>query len=438
MVDRVVNDAHEKYAQDGYNVGCVQFRLIKSNQYRDPSTLNWAWPLDSNISEYPLENEIVHIISSLNRFYYTRKVNAAIRVTSQPLFGLNEELSPIETDAKRNAQLQNSVANPRVDSPTQAGRLGRVFKEPTPRVYRLRHDEGDVVYEGRSGHSIRFGAAWTRTSQFRSSVKDQSPNILIRVGQSPTVVPSVANEFGIVTEDINNDQSSIYMVTDQIVPIELATKPYAIHGASVPDYPSIFGGNQIVVNTDRLIFNAKKDRFFLSAFAGIHATAIGNITLDTDSDHISWTTRDRNDRVGGSWRTTINGDDNKTAGRDIIQIAGRNQFIHSKNLLSLTSGIINLGSATDIDEPIVLGMQLRDMLEKLIKLFTDPKVPLILITSPPGQPSKMNPALVLQLTKLMTEYLKTPTNKSSKILSLDNFVNRSNQESAGVRSLEIG
>jgi len=377
VIDRVVNDKHPQYdGVDGYNVGCVQFRLIKSNQYRDQSTLNWAWPLDSNISEYPLENEIVHIISSLNRFYYTRKVNAAIRVTSQPLFGLEQELSPVEGSAEKVSTFQKSIANPTTLGGTggggagkaQNGVLGRIFKEPNPRVYRLRHDEGDVVYEGRSGHSIRFGASWLpgKDTQFIAKNKDQMPNIMIRVGQDPEAVPNIFNEFGLVTEDINKDFSSIYMVTDQFVGLKYSTLDKPWHTKSIDDFPKKLEGNQIVINTDRFVVNTKTDKIMGHSHLGVHWTTNRDYTTDIGRDKRSWVNRDEFSDVQRDLFTYVGRNHRQRVFNNSTVNIGNVYELSAVTRISLTAPQVFLGMQSDRSQPVPLGQLLAAFLTRFI------------------------------------------------------------------------
>lgn len=231
VVDVVVNDAHPEYAKDGYNVGAIQFRFIHSNQYREQGTLNWALPIDANLTEYPLLHEIVIVTKALNRFYYTKKLNTSSRVTAQPLFGLNEELSPPDNSTKKVEKYQSSTVNPKKDDTAVKNKLGKKFVD-RDNVNRLRHDEGDVILEGRSGQSMRLGASWKTGTLFTSKDEDQSPNLLFRVGQSPKVKPSINGPLGLVTEDINTDATSLWLVSDQIVPLDFSTKRGHRHDAT--------------------------------------------------------------------------------------------------------------------------------------------------------------------------------------------------------------
>jgi len=433
VVDVIVNNHHEEYAKDGYNVGAVKFRFINSNYFRPDDTLNWAFSMDANRSDYPLMNEVVYVVKSLNRFYYLRKFNVSNRPTTHGMFGLNEEAQPIPSSADNISTLKQSTANPIKPTKPDGTGLGKYFTD-IDLVYRLKHIEGDVIYEGRSGQSIRFGSSWLdgrvnstardKVKPWQSLVKNQSPNLLIRIGPDPSAVRTVNTPYGQVIEDINKDMTSVWMVTDQIVPLKYSTEGSGIHRVSVVDFPTQLDGNQIVINTDRFVVNTKTDKIIGTANAGIHWTTLKDFTVDADRNHITWTNQNRADRVVQNWRETIGGTKDISAKQNMIQVAGTNHFISAGTMLSLQGSKIYVGSTGNAREPLVLGATLRDFLSQLIDALT--MSPLVLITGRPGGPSQQNPQRVQKFKQLKSQFLSG--GNSAPILSLDNFVNRTNEK----------
>jgi hypothetical protein len=374
VVDVIVNDSHPQYAQDGYNIGAIKFRNLKTQMFRDDGDLNWALPLETNITEYPLLNEIVHIIQSLNRFYYTRKINVTGRVTHSAIPGLNDDLAPLKTSKDMAQGFQKTIASPiRVQGPTEM--LGKVFKDVS--VYRLRHDEGDISWQGRSGQSIRFGAAWRSGTNFQSAQSDQSPNIIIRVGPGD-VKPSVTGAFGVVTEDINKDASSIYLVTDQIVPLVPATQGNTTHLASIQDFPARLDGNQIIINTDRFVINAKLDRIAGFATKGVHWTSGRDVTVDAERDYAS----------------TIKGKMTLDVGQYFQSTASERHSIISKK--------VYIGMENDESQPVPLGAMLAEFLGRFIDAHLNAK-PHTITSMGPGM---LSPAVIQALTQLKLDVAK--------------------------------
>ena len=433
VTDVIVNNEHSDFAKDGYNVGMVKFRRTTTNAFRTETQLDWAYPLYANFTQYPLIGEIVYVFRGLNRWYYLAKFNVSNRVTAQDLPELIPELAPSETSAGRTNDYRSTAAPKRVGA-TGRPTLGEYFQD-IEKVYRLKHFEGDLLFEGRSGHTIRFGTAWLpargkvnatareKKIPWQSTVQDQQPNLLIRVGPDPDAVRTVDTTFGQVVEDINKDITSWWMTTDQIVPLRVESiKPtrHPIHQISIPDYPKRFDGAGIYANTGLVVINARR-RVIVDTNEGIHMTTKANITMDADRDHVSWTTRDRNDRVVRDFRETVGRDINRSAMRNIIQIAGNSQTFSAPSISFLGSKIY-IGTQSSTSEPLVLGSTLRQALERLIQILV--LEPIVQTTGIPGSPSPQNPVRIQQLIQWQQQYLGG--GNRARILSLDNFTTRSN------------
>ena len=117
------------------------------------------------------------------------------------------------------------------------------FKEfqPTNKIRHVRSKEGEIVYEGRFGHSIKFGQ------------EKNNPNIKIRAGQR---VDQNLYKNEPVYENINKDKSSIYLSTEGDYTVTNKNKNFF-------DYKK--GGNQIILNSDSLCFNARSDEVVINA-----------------------------------------------------------------------------------------------------------------------------------------------------------------------------
>jgi hypothetical protein len=57
-------------------------------------------------------------------------------------------------------------------------------------------------------------------------------------------------------EDINKEGSSVYMTSTQAIPIEVSSKSYSSY-KTAPTSPDKFAGEQIILNSGRLLFNTK-------------------------------------------------------------------------------------------------------------------------------------------------------------------------------------
>jgi hypothetical protein len=429
IVDVVVNEQHPEYAADGYNVGTTKVRFLKSNTFRPDEELNWAFPSDANVSEYPLVDEIVVVYYHLDRLYYSRKINTTNRPTTSAFETLNIELQPAIERTKRLNQLVQSIIKPK--SPPAPHKKTKFLD--LKHVFRLRHWEGDMILEGRSGHSIRFGTAWTG-DKFFPSTADQSPNLLLRVGPDASSAPIKASKYGVVVEDINKDKSSIWMVSNQTVELEYATKDSAVHGKSVPDFPTELANNQILVNTDRLVFNTKQGKILAHASDGIHWTTLKDVSIDANGSYYSWIEADRKIHVRGNNFQNVERSYRRWIG-DVYEIGvkGRGTInvndifsVESRTRLSLVAPKIFVGSRNNTAQPIPLGKELTAFLTEMIDACLQAAGTFVMTGMGPGA---LNPGVAAKLGKLKSELA------SGRIISVDNFVNKTNDAAAATPTI---
>ena len=183
---------------------------------------------------------------------------------------------------------------------TQAGAVRRVtdesteiqFNSPTnesqqtfierPNIHPLLPFAGDVIYQGRWGNSIRLGS--TANPPLSDALNDWSdvgengdPITIFRNGQSP----NASNKGWVpLVEKINNDLSSIYLTSNQKIPIGVSNSNYSSF-ASPPSQPSEFTNPQVIINSDRLVFNSKSDSILLSAQKSIFLGSNSSISIST-------------------------------------------------------------------------------------------------------------------------------------------------------------
>mgnify|MGYP001407242118 CR=1 FL=1 len=125
---------------------------------------------------------------------------------------------------------------------------------------------GDIMYQGRWGNSIRFGSTAKPTdlsalNDWSSTGENGDPITIIRNGQPTDVSPQ---GWIPITEKINNDLASIYQTSTQKIPIQVASENYNSY-KTPPEIPSQYTKPQVIINSDRLVFNAKTDSVLLSA-----------------------------------------------------------------------------------------------------------------------------------------------------------------------------
>jgi hypothetical protein len=251
-----------------------------------------AFPIFPNIKQYPLINEITYIIvlpgndlmDNVNSqvSYYLPPLNIwnsqhhnAVPVTSTISPSQDQDYTQTELGSFRRV----------TDSSTEIN-LGKTFKEKID-IHPLLPYEGDTIYEGRWGNSFRLGSTVknaTIPNKWSSVGTNGDPILILRNGQTTYTSDSWVPE----TEDVNNDLSSIYLTSTQQLPLFPANINNSSFSKSTP--PTNVGqyeGNQIILNSGRLVFNAKSDSILLLASKVIQLSC--NDTLGVDAKQISLT-----------------------------------------------------------------------------------------------------------------------------------------------------
>ena len=172
-------------------------------------------PISNHIVTYPLKGEVVNVTKHGGDYYYSVPLN------------INQDIN------------MNRSYGERGD--------GTVTPQRTKFNRRVYAGMGDTVIQGRFGNSIKLG----------SDSLYESPNIKIVCGQSQKLSNLQLKNFDskfINVEDLNNDGSSIYMTSGpDHIPLETT-----LNTQNFPRDNNLFG-NMIILNSDRLVFQAKGD-----------------------------------------------------------------------------------------------------------------------------------------------------------------------------------
>ena len=222
-----------------------------------------AFPLDTNIKRIPVVGEVVSLItdtspsSSPNKhkpiYYYSHITSLQKNINHNALPQGQAQLKG--TGGSTDDYQAASAGNPNASS-TKPFSFEAGFEE-VKGVSALQPFTGDILLEGRFGQSIRLGytpSVNTETTQSPSWTGDStSPITILRNTQNS----SGWNKF--VIEDVNEDDTSLYMTSKQKISLSQA------HPFSLGVKPgNIFGDPQVLVNSDRVLLNAKKDRVILA------------------------------------------------------------------------------------------------------------------------------------------------------------------------------
>ena len=162
---------------------------------------------------------------------------------------------------------------------------------------------GDVILEGRKGQSIRLSESLSGTP-WQGARADLS-TIAIVSGINPTGIPEQY-----VTEDINKDASSIYLLQGQRIPLETTHQwkrgEITSYGTqTLPLDAKSYTGNQVVLNSSRVYLNTSSEHVLISAQQHVgllgdqvHIDGVNSINLAAPI--VSLTTAARNPAVKGN------------------------------------------------------------------------------------------------------------------------------------------
>jgi len=284
VTDIVLNSEHPKFNDvGGYNgIGTIFF---EENNYIG-TTVNKAKSFYPQMSSYPLINELVlllklpnsdlGVLPSQTSYYYLNMINLwnspHHNAYPNPLAPLSEGDEAIEIN---------------LNSPINESQQTFIERE---NVAPLLPFPGDIINEGRWGNSIRLGSTSktfnnTSYNNWSNIGENGDPIIIIRNGQPK----GTQTGFIPITEDINNDNSSIYATSTQKIPIKVAREKYISYGIDSkisPTAPAEFEGNQVIINSGRLLFNSKNDHIILSANKTISFNSNKGFYFDTPENFV--------------------------------------------------------------------------------------------------------------------------------------------------------
>ena len=80
-------------------------------------------------------------------------------------------------------------------------------------------------------------------------------------------------------EDINQDKTSVYLTSTQNIPIETVNNEFTSY-TDAPTKPDKYAGSQVILNSDRLVFNAKTDSVLISGEKSVFLGGNGSLNLN--------------------------------------------------------------------------------------------------------------------------------------------------------------
>lgn len=284
----VLDETHPRFKELGEwnGLGIIEYEEV--NNPLPSQSLPTARPLTGNNKNLPLVNEIVYIIgfpdtdidsiSSNTADYYINIVSLWNHPHHNAYPTAPNALPP--TQQKDYVQTEVGSVRRVTDQSTEIF-LGKTFKERS-NIHPLLPFEGDIISEGRWGNSIRIGSTVKDTpNNWSVTGSNGDPIFIIRNGQGKQTeegwIPTV--------EDINNDDSSIYLTSTQRVPLKASSTTYDSY-QTAPSSPDQYSGKQVILNSGRLVFNSTQDHILLSSNQTVGFNAVKGFNFDTKSNFV--------------------------------------------------------------------------------------------------------------------------------------------------------
>jgi hypothetical protein len=274
--------------------GAILYRVVGTAVETREELLPIALPYNRNFISVPVVGELVKIyrnLGSTHQYYeklspetspnYSTDITLVLsnsKLTSEhssrsggeAADRYNETNNVGITETNRNVGSNETIKN---------GFAGKYFKRNL-KIHQLELNEGDTVLQGRFGNSIRF-------SGYIHDNKDtgvQFPAILIRNGESAN--NQNKKVYDVVSEDINNDGTSIQITSGKYKTLYDSTT-IKVNKEANDTYPSSdqLVGDQIVVNSGRVILSSKTAETFLFSKKKFSIFTDDIVTIDTEKGY---------------------------------------------------------------------------------------------------------------------------------------------------------
>ena len=355
VISIVLDESHPRFVELGeWNaLGTIEYEdVINPLPSPNPPT---AKPLSGNTKNLPLVNEIVYLISlpdtsieiiSSNSIQYYIDIVSLWNHPHHNAFPTSPNLLP-PTQQKDYVQTTGGNVRRVTDQSTEIF-LGKTFKERS-NIHPLLPFEGDILYEGRWGNSIRVGSTVPNTpNNWSTTGQSGDPIVIIRNGQG---VQSQEGWIPIV-EDINNDDTSIYLASTQKIPLKVSSTNYFSYKENPPESPEQFAGKQLIINSGRLVFNTTQDHILFSSAKSINLNGVNGVNIDTPV----FTIQSRNTYIGSK-----NATEPLLLGNRTIETLN-NIISNLSGFLQICSGLVSTPPGTPLVPLNVAATQLNQQL----------------------------------------------------------------------------
>jgi hypothetical protein len=293
VTDMILDENHPSIKNGQYGLNSLGLIIGVGTLPHNLSRLFTALPANPNVKKIPTINEHVEIFQST-----VPNSNGTQWLYKEPL-GLFGSSTPNGNQFPSTTQNTNPPTQNVNYTQTGLGAVNVVSNDPPEiqvtstinpsqatyvaksNINPLLPFEGDIMHEGRYGSSLRFGSTAKSKSiyanNWSSAGNNGDPITILRNGQSLT---STQEGWIPVTENISNDLSSIYLTSYQKLPFSIANENF-ISYTTPPISPAHYTKPQIILNSGRIVINAKSDSVLISGQNSIGLSSNGSINIES-------------------------------------------------------------------------------------------------------------------------------------------------------------
>ena len=309
VLDIVLNNNHPRFPDVGEwnGMGTIYFEPLDGRSIN----VNYAYPIFPQIKMYPLVNEIVLLAGIPSKFVEDEQNTDTVYYYFPPTGIWNHphhnaypaitNYSKLQEEQSNDYESVNGAYVRRIDEdPTGINLNFTKYANPSQDTFVEKADihpllsfNGDVIYEGRWGNSLRFGSTISTPPNSQLLINNNwsvtgsngDPITILRNGQ-----PTNSTDEGWIpiTEDTSKDLSSIYLTSYQKIPFSIANENFVSY-TTPPTTPAQFTHPQIIINSDRIILNAKSDSILISGQNSVGLSSNNSINLEAKQIYLDGT-----------------------------------------------------------------------------------------------------------------------------------------------------
>jgi len=289
-------------------VGAIKFRYSSRPADKDDE-LPVALPFDKTLKTLPVRNEAVEIFKNYAGELYYRRIGPEASTNGRLSDTLiSRTFKPTKFQEEKTQNYQKSFATGVVRSSSNEENkydgFGNYFTQELG-IHKLKLYEGDSIIESRFGQSIRFSAYNNVDTTF-------SPTLIIRNSEN---TESRNKNLNFTTEeDVNRDGSVIALSSNSYtlpflpgVVSDRGRSDFETKPNSFSDYPQRLTGDQMLINSGRIIISAKTAEMIFYSKKNYGFISDGGLSIDNklgltinlgDATNITTNDRDININTG--------------------------------------------------------------------------------------------------------------------------------------------